>query len=661
MASNTAIKTKFSRGIDLNSNTIANVNSIDGGGSTITINDNVLVGSGKSVNVSGQIVIQNTSPDLIFNDGDTTSDFKLTVDAGEFLIQQSNTTGGSFTNVMTVNTAGSFIFDNDVYVTGNLIVAGDQATLNVATLEVEDAAIVVNKNWDGSPADFEAGLIVDRGSASGGNVAILWRESAETFIFDSNTAVMEFVVNATSNSYILKVESGNTTYGDVVGVHGNLVIQQDTIYLGNIVLGGNVVPQFPANATNDFSVGNTSYYWQDSYIVNGRFSNSVTVGNSTVGNAEAFALRTYSNTNFLNSNGSNTGLVWENVAANATHDPAIFFNPTGNTFHVRYANGTSSELISEGLREERDFDDWKLRVNAGGTIGANISVTTGEVVTFANGAGLDVSRTDQQITYTLTAVTKAANVSINNSDGTVIQDVSLLVDNFGRVTTATFGSANLDSRYFQTLSNVLANGATSTTALTTGDHTIETQTPEIIFKDTSNNTDNISVLTFKTNDNTVKANVAYDSTNRYFRLQGANTTGGVVELAQIGEANTTIRRDTYVKGGLFVTGDITAFHSSDITIKTNLEPIENALDKVNSLTGYTFEYSDESKTIYPGRRAGLIAQEVQEILPEVVREREDGLLGVEYDKTVALLVEAIKELKEEIEELKRNRNCGCQD
>jgi hypothetical protein len=89
--------------------------------------------------------------------------------------------------------------------------------------------------------------------------------------------------------------------------------------------------------------------------------------------------------------------------------------------------------------------------------------------------------------------------------------------------------------------------------------------------------------------------------------------------------------------------------SSDERIKTNIKTIENALDKTLLLRGV--EYNDIR--IEPEKkRIGLIAQEVELIMPEVVRTGDDGLKGIEYQNLVGLLIEAIKEQQKQINELK---------
>ena len=105
-------------------------------------------------------------------------------------------------------------------------------------------------------------------------------------------------------------------------------------------------------------------------------------------------------------------------------------------------------------------------------------------------------------------------------------------------------------------------------------------------------------------------------------------------------------------GAITATGDVTAFYSSDRRMKDNITPIENSLEKVTQLGGYEFDWNHVSP--YEGMHdIGVIAQEVLKVAPEAVAKRENDMLAVRYEKLVPLLIEAIKELKEEVEELKR--------
>jgi hypothetical protein len=113
-------------------------------------------------------------------------------------------------------------------------------------------------------------------------------------------------------------------------------------------------------------------------------------------------------------------------------------------------------------------------------------------------------------------------------------------------------------------------------------------------------------------------------------------------------------------GDLHADGDVIAYSTttSDERLKTDITVVENALEKIKSIRGVEFTYINDGK-----RSAGVIAQEVEKVLPQAVREKALPLqMGVEdeteykvlqYDQLHALLIEAIKELSNEIEELKR--------
>ena len=94
-------------------------------------------------------------------------------------------------------------------------------------------------------------------------------------------------------------------------------------------------------------------------------------------------------------------------------------------------------------------------------------------------------------------------------------------------------------------------------------------------------------------------------------------------------------------------GNVTAY--SDERIKTDVKTIQNALDKVMSMRGVTYTRLDNNKD-----GTGVIAQEIQKILPEVVIDNENGLLSVAYGNIVGVLIEAIKELTTEIAALKNS-------
>ena len=122
----------------------------------------------------------------------------------------------------------------------------------------------------------------------------------------------------------------------------------------------------------------------------------------------------------------------------------------------------------------------------------------------------------------------------------------------------------------------------------------------------------------------------------------SKTVGAVVVTGGVG-----------ISGALNVGGDITAFSSSDVSLKENITPISNAVDKVLSISGNTFTWNE--KSIYNGEEGtGIIAQEIEALgLPGLTTTRENGTKAVRYDRLVPLLIEAIKELSNKVKSLEK--------
>ena len=97
--------------------------------------------------------------------------------------------------------------------------------------------------------------------------------------------------------------------------------------------------------------------------------------------------------------------------------------------------------------------------------------------------------------------------------------------------------------------------------------------------------------------------------------------------------------------------DVVAFASSDERYKDNVTPIENPNDKIKQIGGYTFDWNDKHEIFKGQHDVGVIAQEIEKVLPEIVETRDNGFKAVKYEKIVALLIESNKELIKRIEEL----------
>lgn len=106
---------------------------------------------------------------------------------------------------------------------------------------------------------------------------------------------------------------------------------------------------------------------------------------------------------------------------------------------------------------------------------------------------------------------------------------------------------------------------------------------------------------------------------------------------------------------MVVAGDIVAFWTSDKNLKDNIKNIEAPLEKITQLNGVTFDWNDK-QSLHEGSDVGVIAQDVEKIIPEAVTTRDDGYKAVKYEKIIPLLIESIKELKARNEELEEKIN-----
>jgi hypothetical protein len=128
----------------------------------------------------------------------------------------------------------------------------------------------------------------------------------------------------------------------------------------------------------------------------------------------------------------------------------------------------------------------------------------------------------------------------------------------------------------------------------------------------------------------------YSGNFEWVDVRGTTRTKGLV-IEQVGTGPSTIDLGLDANGNAVNT-------ASDIRLKENIEPIQDALQKVLALEGVTYNWKDRSAG-GDDLRLGFIAQQVKEVVPELVHDVDkDGYLGVYYNHTVALLVEAIKEL-----------------
>ena len=141
--------------------------------------------------------------------------------------------------------------------------------------------------------------------------------------------------------------------------------------------------------------------------------------------------------------------------------------------------------------------------------------------------------------------------------------------------------------------------------------------------------------------------------SRLEAVDGTSTFNGQVRMTNLTASTSTTTGSLIVSGGVGIAGRITVsqiVETSTITVKENVNPILDALNSIMQLTGVIYDRKDKTSMNEPG----LIAEEVNKILPNLVtKDSEGNPYGIQYTKLVAYLIEAVKDQQHQIEELKK--------
>ena len=289
--------------------------------------------------------------------------------------------------------------------------------------------------------------------------------------------------------------------------------------------------------------------------------------------------------------------------------------------------------------------------------GANLSAASGTdrvVLTSLTSGTMTTAETDGDLTFnastnTLSCTTFSGAFSGNATTSTtatnVVGTANRVLFNNNTDTTTTSAALTFNGTQLNCTGNIRASNLTL--GLTDGT-TINTATGDLKL-DSSNNKVHIT------------ANAEIDGT---LQLDGSansqNKDTGALILTSGGlgvEGNIHNGGNIVTGGSVTAGGDVIAFSSSDMTLKEDISPIEDALGLINSLSGNTFTWKSEAGILgNSGMDTGIIAQEVEALnLPGISKRRGDGTLGVRYDRLIPVLIEAVKELSAKVKSLESNK------
>lgn len=575
-------------------------------------------------------------------------------------------------------------FDANVIVTGNLTVSGTTTTVNSATLSVADNEITLNSDVTGTPSE-NAGIEVERGSST--NVKLRWNETSDVWQFTNNGSTYYNIPASTTD-----LAEGSNLYFTNARADARFDVKIAAADTGDLSEGSNlyytdarVLTKIQATTLTNMSDvnygspsnGQTLQYntstskWEAQTPASGvtelvnlndvHGGGSASTGQvlSKLANGD-FGFDTVSSTNnYLTGATFDTGTGVITFARQGLGNVTVDIDGRFSTTDTQYSAATNSALglIKIGYTDngknyavELDGDNeafvnvpwtdtvYSLPLAASGTRGGvkigytengkNYPVELSSEKMYVNvpwtdnnteytaGAGITLSGTE----FSLSSVSAASSLS------TVTRRYinGLTLDSFGRVTgisTNTEQDQSFDDTNYY-LNGLSFSGGTLTASVSGAAN----QSVSLDGRYLTSVPSSLSATTLSLSGTT-------NSTSK--------TTGTLIVSGGVGIAKT-----------LNVGEDVVAFASSDERLKDNIKPIENALEKVSKIRGVEFDWNDKQET-YTGHDTGVIAQEVKEVLPEVVTEREDGMLAVRYEKMIGLLVESIKDLSTELSDLKK--------
>lgn len=341
---------------------------------------------------------------------------------------------------------------------------------------------------------------------------------------------------------------------------------------------------------------------------------------------------------------SSGSVVWTTGFSNITDNSFILNTGAGNN---KLELTTTGNLTTAG----------SITAGTGGFIGdvtGNISGQAGTVAALTGRDTDDLSEGTTNLYFTedraRLALSGGEGVTYNSTTGSISigqpvaasSIVSFLQLNAIRQTNINLPSTN--TPWFSQMNMISMSGTSGSDATNFGNISVDTQ--------------DFVKFVLSYDPNTTDPDAPYNSAPKgmttllYGDMQINDASAGAGNLAPT-KAKFIVNSSDAAEGNIFASGNITAFATiSDMRRKENIERIPDALEKVSQLGGYTFNFINDDR-----KMTGVIAQELEKVLPEAVYETQDpttneDIKAVHYGNVVGLLIEAIKDLKTELDDLK---------
>ncbi len=528
-------------------------------------------------------------------------------------ITNLNTTTASLnTSVSNLNTTTASLLIE----TANLETFSSSALTRLAALEVETSNL---ETFSGSQLGKDSTLATYTGSndtkwSTLGSLSGSFARTNSTNTFNGNQTISGSLT-VTQDLVILGSSSIQNVSSSTLNIGTNLItvaVNQPSVRFGGIA----VIDSGSVGASGSFLYDSV----QDEFIFvhkgNGTnvTSSHFILGPETIDN---LGNETYLTNNRLPKGTGKEHLVDSNISDDGTTvNITGALTVTGNiTGPIRATNGLVSGSSQITLQSTTGFTAYDTA----------LATITGSLILSASN---DASKFATLATYT------GSNDTTNTTQNSRLDQLSTASGSaITRLTALEVETSNLES---------------TTASLNISVSNLNSFSSSQLSKDSTLATYTGSVNTSLSNLNSTTASLIVETTNLELFTASMSTTSNV-RFGSLGIGMAA----TGTSGRIDAANDIVAFSTSDIRLKENITPIPNAIEKIRKISGNTYDWKAELKDVhgYEGNDVGVIAQEVEEVLPQLVQDRDNGYKAVKYDKLVALLIEGIKEQQQHIDNL----------
>ena len=590
----------------------------------------------------------------------------------------------------------------DVAITGDLTVSGTTTTVNSTTVSIADPIFELGES--GSDDNLDRGIIMKYNNSGSKKAFMGFDDSDHKFTMIPDATDTASVMSGTVGTLKANLEgnSSGTHNGAVTGdVTGNITSTGASAFSGTVDFSGATINNMTVSSIAADISGNAA---TTTALQNARTIGGVSFNGTS--NINLPGVNTSGNQNTSGNAATATKLVTGRTIGGASFDgtgnidvkvKTVSDNSTNADKFITFVDSTTTTAVQD-IKEDADL---KYRPFTGVLSSTNFTATAnatinkihssdGHVMLYKTGSSDGNARlngiadlatqweTARQLTLsgvisgTATGINGGGNISVtttfasggNQAATSDIGDAQITANKLalnsvetGKIPNNAVTTTKIANDAI-TNAKIAPNSITDTEIANSGSFSMGALTVDNIILDGNEIDVGSGNLTLDVNNN-----INLNADGGEVRFQDNNATYGIIANSggniQIRSGSTTMLTGSgqdvafarnITNGGTIVAGgDITAF--SDARLKHDVKTIDNALDKVDNLRGVTYRMLEDETH---AEKVGVIAQEVEEILPQVVHTSDDEMQtkSVDYGKLCAVLIEAVKELKKEVEELK---------